>query len=247
MRIFSKTLIASTALMTILLTDAPHAETSSLVIIAVSDTGGNFAPGQVLQTGERVDILAGNKVTFISESGNVITLNGPYSGPVASQSMDGDNKGTLSTIVEFISKQKKQSTVLGASRKVDPTDVFSQPDPWLMSIDSSGHRCVRQKGAQMWRKRSKTKASIALRNQYAKQTGLIWQAGKNRMPLPNPFIKDGSLIVMKIDQDPRRINLHVTPAGLDISRPGAVLNWMIDNKCSRQAEILIRQLHKSKR
>lgn len=247
MRTFSRTLMTFAALLVLVMATAPRADAPRLVVIAVSNAG-HIAPGSMLEPGSTITIPAGGKVTLINERGKVLQIGGPYSGPVVRKMAGGAAggnglKGALTKIASLVTRQKKQSTVLGASRKVAPTDASGQPDPWLMSVDSSGHRCVRQQGAEMWRKRSDSKASVALRSQSAKQTGIIWQRGQSRLPLPQPFVKDGTLIVMKIGQDPRRINLHVTPAGLDAAQPGAVLNWMIDNKCTRQAEILIGKLH----
>ena len=248
MRLFNKTLIVSAAFLALMVIQ-PGAEVGSLVVIAATNAG-KIVPGRMMEPGDIIEIPAGGKVTWINERGGMIQLGGPYSGPVVRKVVESDTgggglKSALTKIAKLVTKDKKQSTVLGASRKTDPADTSGQPDPWLMSVDSSGHRCVRIEGVQMWRKRSDMKASVNLRSQSAKQTGLIWKAGENRMPLPKPFVKDGTLIVMKIGQDPRRINLHVAPGDLDLNRPGYVLNWMIDNKCTRQAEVWINRLHES--
>lgn len=226
-----------------------RAEAGNLVVIAASDTGGKFAPGLVLGAGETLEIPAGGKVTLISESGNVINLVGAYSGPADRKASSGTSggsgglKGALVKIADLVTRTKKQSTVLGASRKLVPVGASGQPDHWLMSVDSSGHRCVRLSKVDMWRKKTAMKSKVSLRSQSARQTGLVWPVSENRMRLPQAFVRDGTLIVMKIGHEPRRINLHVTPSDLDRSRPGAVLNWMIDNKCTRQAEVLISRLH----
>lgn len=240
------------ALTAIVMAAAPRAEAANLVIIAASDAGDRFAPGLVLQSGDRLEIPAGGKLTLISQSGMVINLGGPYSGPADAKALSGGSKapggvkGALAKIADLVTNTKKQSTVLGASRKLAPMIPIGdggQADHWLMVVDSSGHRCVRINKVDMWRKNSGHKSNVSLRSQSAKQTGLIWPVRANRMRLPQSFVRDGTLIVMKIGQEPRRINLHVTPADLDMDRAGAVLNWMIDNKCTRQAEVLVHRLH----
>ncbi len=112
-----------------------------------------------------------------------------------------------------------------------------------MTVDSSGHRCVRSSDAMMWRRDARAAINIDLRSKSAKRTGLLWEGGSDTMALPPEFIEDGILIIMKIDKQPRRFNLHVLPTGIKGNQGGKVLIWMIENSCSRQSTILIDALH----
>jgi len=242
-------IVFSLLLCLIVFVSAPvtEAEQGQLVVIAATNAG-KVVPGSMLQPGDIVNIPAGGWITLITETGGMIQLGGPYSGPVQRKVVRGPKQdpkgltGTLTKIAGLIAGAKTQSTVLGASRQAEAL-AAAQPDPWLMAVDSSGERCVRRQGVQMWRKSGARPAVVSLRSQKAKAAGLKWPAGVQRLQLPPKFIEDGTLIVMKIGQEPRRINLHVTPQGLDLERPGAVLGWMIDRKCSRQAQVYIRRLH----
>ncbi len=95
----------------------------------------------------------------------------------------------------------------------------------------------------MSRRNTRDTIKISLRSESAKRTGLIWENGKGTMPLPSEFIEDGILIIMKIDIQPRRFNLHVLPTTIKDKQWGKILVWMIENNCSRQSSVLIDALH----
>lgn len=239
-------LIIATLSVLLLTLCSAHAA-GNLVIIAASNAG-KLAPGSVLQPEKPLAIPAGGKVTLLSKNGDVIKLRGPYSGPAGGAlsattiKQSGDWSSTLTKIASLVSKHKKQSTVMGASRMTASADP-EQPDFWLMAVDSSGHRCVRSQKVDMWRRKARINAKLSLRSKTARQTGLIWKAGERRMRLPQKFIEDGTLIVMNFDKEPRRFTMHITPENLATNRAGTVLQWMITNDCHRQAQIIIKHLH----
>jgi len=236
------------ALISALVISIGSASAADLVIIAASDAGDQFTPGAILQSEQVLKVPVGGRLTLLAESGAIIKLDGPYSGPahvpnssVGTKSIAGWS-AALTKIAGLVSKDKKQSTVIGASRYIAPP-LANLPDAWAMAVDSSGHRCVRADNVDMWRRKASARADLALRSKSARQTGLVWAAGHDRMALPQQFVEDGTLIVMNIGTEPRRFIMHVLPLDIDPMQPGAVLLWMIDNKCDRQAHTLIRRLH----
>ncbi len=221
---------------------------SEFVVIASSTEDKSYQPGAVLNSGQIIKLPEGSKLTVLSKSGKVTTLKGPYSGKLASKKEDADEpasqewSSTVSRIAKLVTKDTEKSNVVGASRGFAAVDGGKR-DVWLMTVDSSGHRCVRPSNVVMWRKEPRAAISINLRSKSAKRTGLLWGDGEDTMQLPPEFVEDGILIVMKIDKQPRRFNLHVLPGSIGQKQWGKVLMWMIDNNCSRQSYMLIDALH----
>ncbi len=229
----------------LLLLTGTAAAAESLVVIAASGTAKQFAPGAVFRSDAIIDLPAGGRITLLSESGGTVRLQGPYSGSVRpaenGEPEDGSKQwsSAFTEIAGLLTKEPEQTTVISAARDIDSTTDAGQPDVWLMAVDGSGHRCVQAANVWMWRRKSEARMEFALRSQSARRTDLVWDAGKDRMKLPREFVRDSTLIVMKSGKPPRRFQMHVLPKSIAAGRLGAVLLWMADSGCSRQARLLI--------
>ncbi len=236
------------SVLAILTATASAIAAGEFVIIAASSDAGQLQPGKIFKPEQKITLNAGERITLLSESGQVVKLKGPYSGlvsPRASAATDqksGDWSATIDKISKLVTRDAAKSNVLGASRALGARKS-GEDDLWLMAVDSSGHRCVRAKDVAMWRKKPRPAIKITLRSKKAKRSGLPWGKGEDTLMLPPEFIEDGTLIVMKIDKQPRRFNLHVLPDGISEKDWGPILHWMIKNQCSRQSYLLIDELH----
>lgn len=220
------------------------------VIIAATGEESKFDPGAMLDGAETIELADGAKITLLSKKGRMVQHVGPYSGPVAPKAPDATvakaNKwsSALSKIADVVAKDIDKSIVVGSSRDANDADrADEQPAVWLLAVDSSGHRCVRQSGADMWRKNADNRLEIDVRSRSQEEKGMVWTAGTDRLALPQKFIEDGTLIVMKVGAQPRRYNMHVLPQAIDADRWGDVLHWMVTSGCSRQARLLTDGLH----
>ena len=224
-----------------------HAE--SLVVIAVTGDEASLSPGAIVESEDNLKLSDGVSVTFLSKGGQVVTFRGPYNDIISGLKdggADADNRAwgtTLTSIGDAISKKVARTKVVGSSRQVDAPVGDAHDDIWLLTVDSSGHRCLPPEGAEMWRKDASKSVEMDLRSQSARQKGMIWPAGKNTTGLPQKFVEDGTLVVMKIDTLPRRFNIHVLPKDIEKQEWGHILHWMIASECSRQAALLIDMLH----
>ena len=260
MRLQIKLFLALCLLITTIALPA-QAAANQFVVIA-SNTNNNQVPaGKAFSGDQSLSLVAGESVTLISQSGQVLNLQGPFSGAInknnngqkAPDNNQEDAKNwpsTLTKITKLVTKDSNRTAVIGASRNAIPVPggtPDTTDDYWFMNVDSSGDRCVRTKDVMLWRD-SPTKAiKIELRSQTAKRAGLMWGLHKFQMPLPSEFIKDGILVVMKIDQQPRRFNMHVLPEWIDEKKLGKVLLWMVNRNCTRQSQRLINTLQAENR
>lgn len=219
------------------------------VVIAATGNDEVLQQGTVLPAGTVITLPEGRSVTLLSQGGTLVKLDGPLSRKLTIQNTAEEATGgeawavPLSRIADAISKKVERSNVVGSSRDTDTPLAQAEPDAWLLTVDSSGHRCLQPDGAILWRKKADETLKIDLRSQDEREKGLIWKAGTNEMTLPKKFIKDGTLIVMRIDAQPRRFNIHVLPESIAADRWGVVLHWMISKSCDRQAGVLVDDLH----
>ena len=58
---------------------APPAGAANLVVIA--STAPGFAPGQIVHSDDPIEVPKGATVTLVSDTGNIVTVPGPHSGP----------------------------------------------------------------------------------------------------------------------------------------------------------------------
>ena len=108
-----------------------------------------------------------------------------------------------------------------------------------MAVDSSGSRCVRRGDVFLWRRETRAAARIDLRSSGARETGLTWPAGQEQMRLPSQFVIDGEPIVLQLDDQPRRLIVHVLPETIGENEWGEILIWMAARDCRRQAQFLV--------
>ncbi len=237
--------------LTLLLSSAmPAAAAATFVIIASSETSGDYAAGAVLEAGQDIAIADGTQVTLLSKTGDVVKLKGPYSGALlAKKAVEPETpaswSSSLSEIAELVLDDPKQSSVIGATRELTVNRETGEPDIWVFNVDSSGNRCVKPPKVELWRKDPGKSVSLSLRTKSIRYSGLTWEGGRDRYELPDTFVKDDMHLVMAIDKKPRRFDLHVLPKEIRSDSWGAVLHWMIKNECTRQAHLLIGWLHEA--
>lgn len=239
-----------TILMSVLIAMTPAAAIAeNLVVIAATGVDDTLQPGVIVKSSTRLDLSSGVSLTLLSQNGSVLKLDGPFAGSatVAGAKVETDKVNawatTLSKISLVVSKRVARSNVVGSSRGAVAPDGDAHDNIWLLTVDSSGHRCLPKGGTDLWRKDANKKVELDLRSQSAQEKGMTWRAGQNLLRLPQKFVEDGTLVVMKIDTQPRRFTIHVLPNEIGADRWGAVLHWMIANQCTRQAGLLIDLLH----
>ena len=230
----------------------PVMAAAQFVVIASNTNNNQIPAGKAFASDQTLSLVAGESVTLISQNGQVIHLQGPYSGAIKTEPTNDETQApakdwpaTLNKITKLVTKESNRTAVIGASRVIVPGSTNApdmRDDYWFMNVDSSGDRCVRSKDVVMWRDNPDQTIKIDLRSQKAKRTGLKWEKSKYQMKLPSQFIEDGILIVMKIDKQPRRFNLHVLPIWIKEKQLGNVLLWMVNRNCTRQSQRLINTL-----
>ena len=227
------------------------AEGPDYVVLAATGIAG-VAAGAELEPGQEVQVAKGASVIVLARSGAVLRLTGPclcrIPGGGLAPAAEAEPKPQARTR-RFTVKSDIWTVALPRLREMtDPNlggnrgaqgEVPDQPDLWVVAVDSSGNRCVRRGDIFLWRRQAEIAAKVDLRSRAARETGLTWPAGQKRMRLPNHVVVDGDPLVLQINDQPRRLVVHILPETIDESEWGEVLIWMAARDCRRQAQFLV--------
>ncbi|GGB34229.1 hypothetical protein GCM10011316_02910 [Roseibium aquae] len=217
-----------------------HAET---IVVAASGNAG-LEPGTRLDESVAISLPAGARITVLSRSGAMQVLDGPYSGFPAGQAESDPGRTAeprWSAVLALVGDPDARSNVMGASRKTDG-DFIVPPGIWHVSVDSSGPRCTEPENVVLWRRDAARAEAVSVRSAAGRLTDIDWPAGDQTLTLPSPFALDGRMMV-SVGGDLRDLELAVAPVDVAGGAPGAILGWLVDRKCKRQALTLIERVH----
>lgn len=211
-----------------------------LVVTAVSGQAAGLKAGQSLAAGATLDLPAGATVKLLSANGQVIVLKGPHSGPVETQaqSSSGVDDQVVARLAKFLGERQVQTGALGAIRS-GPPRTREPTDAFMVVVGDQGQQCARGQ-VTLWRRNAERDASLEIRSAGAGSTRLAWPKGTNSMALPPPFALDRISFEVILDGVANSVNLHLAPAS--IKNPAALADWMVSQKCDRQAALFLSSL-----
>ncbi len=227
----------------LLVTGTGVACADEFVVVAASGETG-LRPGASISGNEMLTLATGSRITLLSRSGALQVIDGPFSGvpaetgPVAEGALPEGKWNTLKTL---IGDPDARSDVMGASRNLD-TAYALPPRIWTVNVDSSGPRCSPQSGIVLSRRAAEKQVEVSARSSQSRATDLIWQQGETELSLPPGFAVEDGRLVVSLDGKVREIELKVRPDRLEGAAPGALLTWLLDQKCNRQALTLIERV-----
>ncbi|MEM9359409.1 MAG: hypothetical protein AAGB04_24765 [Pseudomonadota bacterium] len=233
----------SALLLVAALTCAQVVSAAELVVIAADNAGAQLAPGKTLKAGSSITLAAGGRVTILAQSGEVIKLKGPFSGPVkGGKSAKGGSR--LAAVSKLLGTSRR-STTLGATRAVAPgSGPRATPgNIWIVEAHRAGRACVRPKEMTLWRPTANQPAIVALWPLNGTPKKLDWPAGKSTHRVSDQPLADGVQLSVLAGGRNTAIVLSVLPDDVDAAPGGPLLQWMAARGCRVQANKLIRQLH----
>ena len=212
-------------------------------LVVVSSTAPSVTPGQIIKADASLDVPAGASVTLVSESGKILTLTGPHSGPPGMDGGGGGDANLLSSLSSLLSASGKETASLGTMRAVSPPKPPG--DPWVINIGRSGDHCVAEGGpAMLWRAKSAKAVSLSLKNLTDRSRSKAdWPAGAATLKWPpGVTMAEGAkyLVRIKGSRTASKLVLHLVPGDLPTDAHRAA--WMAGKGCVKQAKRLIARL-----
>ena len=212
-------------------------------LVVVSSTAPSLKPGQMVESDAPLDVPAGASVTLVSESGKILTLNGPHSGPPGMGGGGGGDADLLSSLSGLLSASGKETSSLGTMRAVSPP--LPPDDPWVINIGRSGDHCVIEGGpATLWRAKSAKAVSLTLKNLTDRsRSKAAWPAGANSVQWPAGVnLAEGAKYLARIkgSRTASKLVLHLVPGDLPSDAHRAA--WMAGKGCVKQARRLLARM-----
>ena len=210
-------------------------------MVVISSSGTPIEPGAVIDASKAIKLSEGASMTLISPDGSPMTISGPYSGKVkVKNAMGGDSK-VISALANLFADQKKSTASLGAVRSATSGSDQAAPEPWLVSVENSGDRCIRSGDvATLWRSSASSASSFALAGPYKKSKPQQWPAGKDRVNVPASFFRSGQTYKAQLGSKVVELTMHV--AKNDFKNKAEAAVWMAQKGCSQQAFSLLSTL-----
>ena len=212
-------------------------------LVVVASTAPGLAPGQIVHSGDPLEVPNGARVTLISETGNTVTVPGPHSGPAEIAAGPGGSDGLLVSLSGLLSGPGRETASLGTMRAAAPR--ATPGDPWVINVNSPGHHCVPEKGPVMfWRAKATGQKTLLLKNLVNRtRSATPWPAGTETLNWPAQIeIKQGTryLARMKGGRTSAWLIMHLVPDGLPTDAHRAA--WMAEKGCLKQAKLLLAHL-----
>jgi hypothetical protein len=216
------------------LASATAAQAESLVILEARGVSG-FQPGASIDSGRALHLNAGQHLSLISQSGNSITLDGPFNGvPTAA----GKVTSQRSIVASLFTEQQARTSEVGTTRAKDYRKI---PGPWLIDVGHSGDACISASVKPVfWRPSAANTVTVTVMpNDRSWRAVATWPAGRDRIELGSGApLRPGWVYFVALNGAEVAIRLHDVPATLvnDSMRT----TWMVDEGCEQQAEALSR-------
>ncbi|MEJ0070129.1 MAG: hypothetical protein WDO24_17005 [Pseudomonadota bacterium] len=202
-------------------------------LVVAEARGAALQAGQTIDAGQAIKLLAGQRLTLIAANGAIIKLTGPFDGV---PDPDGQRTGSVAdALLKLTSQTTQSSSTLGAVRAPET----APPEPWLVAIASSGHRCVEDgRPVVLWRPAAAAEQQLAIsRSITPGKPARPGRPGADRLTLPPNFpAQDDQGYVMAIGSMTSTVTLHLMPAAFD--RDVMRVAWLMDKGCTAQARLL---------
>lgn len=212
---------------------APSASVAAEYVV-LGSTGTSLTQGAVIDAAQPIDVPAGAKVTLMGADGTPVSIEGPFAGKPADRigTATGDTK--VSALSSLFQSQKKSTASLGAVRAAKSGGDYELPQPWVVSVEDEGARCIKSGSTELWRADAASSAKFSLVGGFKAIRNGDWPAS-NTVKMPANFFQDGKEYTATVGDNAVKLTMHVMPAELESKSPGAVLNWMAEKGCTKQA------------
>lgn len=214
--------------------------------LAVIESNVEALPaGKIVNTSDVLSLDGGAVVKLIAETGEIIDLEGPYSGLPASNVVPG--KSALIGQIAALFGDDADESAVGATRSLGPDTGSEPPDPWWLDLNTEGAQCVAPQGTvTLWRARTSPGERLTLwRTRDGIESGktLTWTIGDATLSWPSDVVIADSEVfqIYTVTNDrTRRWTMHRIPASVSTGIERAA--WMSEKGCKRQARALVLSL-----
>lgn len=205
-------------------------------LVVAEARGINLEVGSWLDEVRQVKLPAGGKLVVVRTDGVVISLRGPYDGPLRSQVPTRQGAGRA--LATLVSTRNDRANRVGAVRS--GSNAAPLPSPWMIDVTRPGERCLVE-GAPIvwWREDGATTGTFNLfpidRSWNAQ---FLFEAGHSTVTVAELSDIEGSkAFIIEDNEREYSIRMHLIPRG--VIKPAILAGWMIEKGCIQQADALL--------
>ncbi|MEM6491649.1 MAG: hypothetical protein AAF684_07105 [Pseudomonadota bacterium] len=214
---------------------------SAADMVVIQSSGASVNPGDVISDSAPLSLASGASVTLLTAAGQTLNLTGPFNGVPEAQSTGGDS-AIASAISNMLKGQRKSTASLGAIRSGSTSEAEATvPSPWLISVESSGDRCIYSDRAILYRGDNAEEATLSLTGGVKSIRGAKWPAGAAEVALSNDTFADGGVYTATLGE--RSVELTMHKASTAMNNPAELAAWMAQKGCVSQALALLNGLN----
>ncbi len=218
--------------------------------VVVASTSSKYQPGNVIGSGQGIELSAGESLRLLTGSGQTLTVQGPHAGPVDAAGGVGESNVTQA-LTSLLSGPSQDTSILGATRSAVPANQHAtgvvNDDIHTVNLDvtRSGSYCVPQ-GASIVIPRPDgardDRLLLSDRASGATET-LSWGGDGKPIPWPEKLPLQGGLEVLaRLGMLGGPVRLQLTPIEFRSEEPGAMAVQLIEQGCRAQAWPLLQKL-----
>ena len=236
-----------------LVATAETAQANDFVVVKAEGMP-EFSLGDIVDSGSKLTVPEGGKITFIDGSGKKILVAGPYEGSLVRHEANHTGTRTQSgtrplglgvkvNVVGALARLFKDnvlaSTRLGAFRSIGGVQTISNPG--VIDVASAGHFCFDAgQTLPLWRAKQGDPETVHLANTKTGEKAQVrWAKGEAMAdwPLEVPFADGAVYETSTGNAKAKTLILHKLPSDLPTRVHKAA--WMAENKCDQQAMLLV--------
>lgn len=212
---------------------------AAMDMVVTSAQSSTRTVGQVIDASKKLTLIQGEQLTLISADGQSVTLAGPYDGTPAEKTKGGSSGDpkTVGALSALFTSQKKSTASLGAVRGVG---TGTPEEPWAISVETSGPRCIKSSQVTLWRSDPSKPAQFTLSDGYRSAGPQPWPANAAQVKLPDGFIQGGKTYKITLDQ--KTVELAFITVPETTTNPAELAVWMNEKGCGSQAVALLSTL-----
>lgn len=234
--------IGGALLFALLCLPAPLVAAPAMMVLASKGgSGEEMAPGSFIPGDTELALAEGEQLRLLGPDKTIRTLIGPWRGKAAAgvaeeAAADAAAQADLQVLARLF---QAPHTNTRSQRGEDEADLL--PDPWAVSVERSGSRCIREDQVQLWRRDASTSGRVNIRfRNPRKKVWAEWDKGDNLLPVPGKLFSNGQTYLVENDGRLVQLRFSVLPEGLSGAVDRAV--WMAKSGCDAQAMVLLQRL-----
>jgi hypothetical protein len=159
--------------------------------VLLASTVPGYVPGMVVSSTDRLSVPDGASATLLFRSGEMLSLHGPFEGPLGQQQSDAA-KGGAAALADAFRMQGIDATVIGGTRSTS----IARPEPMLEDVEvdpqRSGTYCV-ESASTVWITRPDQASGVYALQRKGSSRTLGWPSGAGRIEWPADVpVEDGS-------------------------------------------------------